>query len=158
MTTQIEVQPAARFVRTLPDDAIRLPTFNGHTLSYEYYVSPMQRTVYKNEGTSFRLLTVKHGEMSLRFEPNNSQKQHIKLQDVINQAHIKLQDVINQAVRLREGPSPVCSEEEEKHEEEEEEHEEEEELANEEIYYEEYIYLHGRPYIVSVTVKITEDK
>ena len=148
MTTQIEVQPAARFVRTLPDDAIRLPAFNGNTLSYEYYVSPMQRTVYKNEGTSFRLLTVKHGELSLRFEPNNSQKQHIKLQDVINQA-----------VRLREGPSPVCSEEEEKHEEEEEKHEEEEEeLANEEIYYEEYIYLHGRPYIVSVTVKITEDK
>ena len=109
MTTQIEVQPAARFVRTLPDDAIRLPTFNGNTLSYQYYVSPMQRTVYKNEGTSFRLLTVKHGELSLRFEPNNSQKQHIKLQDVINQA-----------VRLREGPSPVCSEEEEKHEEEEE--------------------------------------
>ena len=128
----------AQFVTTLPSDAIRLTTWDNTELFYEYWVSPQQQKVYKHEGTSYRVLKVNNGELSLRFQPNNSQRQHIKLSDVIA------------FVRTPVLPPPT--------EEEEEEIEEESELEEEQTILDdyEYIYLHGKKYMVRYIIKIEE--
>ena len=128
----------SQFVTTLPSDAVRLTTWDNTELFYEYWVSPQQQKVYKHEGTSYRVLKINNGELSLRFQPNNSQRQHIKLRDVI--------DFVRTPVI-----APPTNEEEEEIEEE-SELEDEQEIVNNW----EYVWLHGKKYLITYIIKIEE--